>query len=37
MAHPLVFIAAGTLGFGVNYTSLGVIKHAVGRCTLESS
>ena len=33
-AHPLVFFAAGTLGFGVNYTSLGVIKHA-GSLTLK--
>lgn len=32
--HPLVFAAAGTLGFGVNYTSLGVIKHA-GSLTLK--
>ena len=33
-AHPLVFATAGTLGFGVNYTSLGVIKH-VGSLTLK--
>ena len=33
-AHPLMFIAAGTLGFGVNYCSLGVIKHA-GSLTLK--
>ena len=33
-AHPLIFIAAGTLGFGVNYCSLGVIKHA-GSLTLK--
>lgn len=32
--HPLMFIAAGTLGFGVNYCSLGVIKHA-GSLTLK--
>lgn len=32
--HPLVFAAAGSLGFGVNYTSLGVIKHA-GSLTLK--
>lgn len=33
-SHPLVFVAAGTLGFGVNYSSLGVIKHA-GSLTLK--
>ena len=32
--HPLMFFAAGTLGFGVNYCSLGVIKHA-GSLTLK--
>jgi drug/metabolite transporter (DMT)-like permease len=32
--HPLMFLAAGTLGFGVNYCSLGVIKHA-GSLTLK--
>lgn len=29
-----MFLAAGTLGFGVNYCSLGVIKHA-GSLTLK--
>mmetsp|Transcript_34714 Transcript_34714/g.87075 ORF Transcript_34714/g.87075 Transcript_34714/m.87075 type:complete len:339 (-) Transcript_34714:190-1206(-) len=33
-ANPLIFIAAGTLGFGVNFTSLGVIKH-LGSLTLK--
>ena len=32
--HPLMFFAAGTPGFGVNYCSLGVIKHA-GSLTLK--
>ena len=33
-AHPLIFIACGTLGFAVNYCSLGVIKNA-GSLTLK--
>ena len=33
-SHPLVFIACGTLGFAVNYCSLGVIKNA-GSLTLK--
>jgi hypothetical protein len=33
-ANPVLFTAAGTLGFGVNYCSLGVIKHA-GSLTLK--
>lgn len=32
--HPLIFIACGTLGFAVNYCSLGVIKNA-GSLTLK--
>ena len=32
--HPSMFIAAGTVGFAVNYCSLGVIKHA-GSLTLK--
>ena len=32
--QPLSFFAAGTLGFGVNYFSLGVTKHAAGPRTL---
>ena len=33
-ANPLLFTAAGTLGFGVNFCSLGVITH-VGAITLK--